>query len=306
VQAAAYRRRVQRHVMGPRRDSPRLGMRDGPPPLVGGPKYQREEVGIGSAFPVAANNAGVALSPRDRRCGDRWAGVPAAFTDQLLSEQQPHAFVAVLVRGARLARPCAYPRRIAASRPQGVPLQRVCRKRRQRGCPREARKEDNPTKRRLGMGSPRQVVGAVEISASSRVFAFSARIAQALTSRASCTPSDVVGPFGPVETPTAERLRDGFRLGDVVESGGRLGSSTRATAAGTGRPAAQLGPCNGAPPPARGRCSWCSTRVISAASEVAPSSLAERGPCERWGALTTDLVRMAARLGVLAAAGSVA
>src|SRR5256712_12968456 len=72
------------------------------------------------------------------------------------SEQQPRAFVAVLVRGARLARSCAYPRQTAASRPQGVSLLRGCRKQRQRGCLGATRKEDNLTQRRLGMGAGAQ------------------------------------------------------------------------------------------------------------------------------------------------------
>jgi len=72
------------------------------------------------------------------------------------SEQQPRAFVAVLVRGARRARSCAYPRQTAASRPQGVPLLRGCRKQRQRGCLGATRKEDNLTQRRLGMGAGAQ------------------------------------------------------------------------------------------------------------------------------------------------------
>src|SRR3989441_5598854 len=74
------------------------------------------------------------------------------------SEQQPRAFVAVLVRGARLARSCAYPRQAAASRPQGVSLLRGCRKQRQRGCLGATRKEDNLTQRRLGTGAGAQTL----------------------------------------------------------------------------------------------------------------------------------------------------
>src|SRR5437899_10358328 len=74
------------------------------------------------------------------------------------SEQQPRAFVAVLVRSARLARSCAYPRQTAASRPQGVSLLRGCRKQRQRGCLGATRKEDNLTQRRLGTGAEAQTL----------------------------------------------------------------------------------------------------------------------------------------------------
>src|SRR3989449_7647937 len=63
-----------------------------------------------------------------------------------------------LVRGARLARSCAYPRQTAASRPQGVSLLRGCRKQRQRGCLGATRKEDNLTQRRLGTGAGAQTL----------------------------------------------------------------------------------------------------------------------------------------------------
>lgn len=48
------------------------------------------------------------------------------------------------------------------------------------------------------------------ISAINRVFASEPMPAQALTSDASCTPSAVAGPFGPLEIAAAARWWDGF------------------------------------------------------------------------------------------------